>query len=164
MIIREMRASDAKSIRAIAKDAWRATYSSFIPEEIQNQVLEEAYSESEMTNRFQNFSNLVAEENGQILGYAFLTDKKSDKQLFLESLYIHPSFQGRGIGRRLLHKGISMFPKATAVSLTVYKGNPNLTFYEKEGFKVMNENRGDFFGHPVTFILMEKVIVTGRIH
>ena len=164
MIIRELRNSDTKSIKAIAKATWRATYSSFIPEEIQDKVLDEAYSESEMTNRFVNYSNLVAEENGEIMVYAFLRDKKSYTQLFVESLYILPIFQGRGIGRRLLHKGISMFPKATAVSLTVYKGNPNLTFYEKEGFKVMNENRGDFFGHPVTFILMEKVIVTGRIH
>ena len=84
MINRELRNSDTKSIKAIAKATWRATYSSFIPEEIQDKVLDEAYSESEMTNRFVNYSNLVAEENGEIMVYAFLRDKKSYTQLFVD--------------------------------------------------------------------------------
>lgn len=163
MIIRDIKNSDIETIRAIAKATWRATYSSFIPEEVQDKVLEEAYSHEEMANRFQSSSNLAAEENSELMGYAFLTDKKSDKKLFVESLYIHPNFQGRGVGRQLLHNGISMYPQATAVSLTVYKGNPNITFYEKEGFKIVSENKGNFFGHPVTFVLMEKDIGTERI-
>lgn len=151
-----MKNSDIERVRAIAKAAWRATYSDFIPKDIQDKVLEEAYSHDEMANRFRNFSNWVAEENGEIMGYAFFTNQKSDKKLFLESLYVHPNHQGKGVGKQLLHKGISVYPQATAVSLTVYKGNPNISFYEKIGFKRESEKKGDFFGHPVTFILMER--------
>ncbi len=156
MIIRDMNKEDIGRVRAIAKDTWRDTYSSFIPEEIQDKVLAEAYSQGEMSNRFESCSNLVAEEDGEIMGYAFLTDKKQENHLFVESLYIHPIYQGRGIGRQLLQKGVAMYPLATVLSLTVYKGNPNISFYEKEGFKAVKENKGSFFEHPVSFILMEK--------
>ena len=156
MIIRHMNSTDIEMVRLIAKDTWRATYSSFIPEEIQDKVLAEAYSFDEMANRFKTSRYLVAEENGEVMGYAFLKDKNSESKVFVESLYIHPNYQGRGIGRNLLEMGISMFPQASAVSLTVYKGNSNISFYEKLGFKIISGNKGNFFGHPVDFILMEK--------
>ncbi|PYF08416.1 GNAT family N-acetyltransferase [Ureibacillus chungkukjangi] len=155
MIIRDMKSVDIETVRLIARDAWRATYSSFIPEEIQDKVLAEAYSSKEMASRFKSSLNLVAEENGVVMGYAFLY-VKSDNKLFVESLYIHPNYQGRGIGKKLLQSAISNFPNATTVALTVYEGNPNISFYEKEGFKRIKENQGGFFGHPVSFILMEK--------
>ncbi|AYV66292.1 hypothetical protein C2I06_05080 [Niallia circulans] len=41
--------------------------------------------------------------------------------------------------------GYAFFQEST-LSLMVYKGNPNLSFYEKEGFRVIKENAGDFYG------------------
>lgn len=40
--------------------------------------------------------------------------------------------------------------------LIVYKGNPNISFYVRQGFKVVKENKGDFYGHPVVFTIMKK--------
>ncbi|WP_455675440.1 N-acetyltransferase family protein [Pradoshia sp.] len=156
MIIREMKASDVDTVRRIAADTWRDTYTSFIPEEIQDKVLKDAYSSEEMENRFKSSLNLVAESNGAIRGYAFFS---GDKDIFLESLYVHPNDQGLGIGKQLLLTGISRFQEPASISLTVYKGNPNISFYEREGFQVIKENKGDFFGHPVTFILMKKSLL-----
>ena len=153
MVIREMNFSDAESVRRIAADTWRDTYTVFIPEEIQDKVLNDAYSNEEMERRFNASLNLVAESDGVIMGYAFFS---GDQHLFLESLYVHPNHQGKGIGKRLLVTGISRFKECDSISLTVYKGNPNISFYEREGFQVMKENEGDFYGHPVGFILMKK--------
>ena len=156
MVIREMNSSDVESVRIIAADTWRDTYTSFIPEDIQDKVLKDAYSDAEIENRFKSSLTLVAESNGVIMGYAFFSGDLSRRDLFLESLYIHPNYQGQGIGKYLLLTGISKFKEPASISLTVYKGNPNISFYVREGFQVIKENSGDFYGHPVIFTIMKK--------
>lgn len=156
MVIREMHFSDIESVRAIAAHTWRDTYSTFIPEEIQDRVLNEAYSADAMDNRFKSSLLLVSENDEEIMGYAFFSGELSGKDVFLESLYVHPNYQGKGIGKQLLLSGLTKFKEPTSLSLTVYKGNPNISFYKREGFKVVTENMGDFFGHPVVFTLMKK--------
>lgn len=156
MIIREMKISDIEIVKGIAVTTWRDTYSRFIPNEIQDKVLHDAYSKVEMNNRFKSSLNLVAENNEEIMGYAFFSGNSSNKDVFLESLYVHPNHQGKGIGKKLMLTGISKFKEPTALLLTVYKGNANISFYEKEGFKIIKENKGAFFGHPVVFTMMKK--------
>lgn len=143
-------------IRTIAVATWRDTYSGFIPEEIQDKVLKDAYSIDVMNNRITSSLNLVVEKNAEIMGYAFFSGNLSDKDVFLESLYIHPQHQGKGLGKRLLQTGLAKYKEPTTLALTVYKGNPNISFYEREGFKVIKENKGEFYGHPVVFTLMKK--------
>lgn len=156
MLIREMNTSDIESVRLIAADTWRNTYSSFIPAEIQEKILTEAYSSEIMEHRFKSSITLVAEYDGKIAGYAFLSGNRLSEDVYLESLYVHPHHQGKGVGKQLILAGLSMFNEPHTVTLTVYKGNSNITFYEKQGFKVLKEKEGDFKGHPVTFILMRK--------
>ncbi|WP_391115952.1 GNAT family N-acetyltransferase [Psychrobacillus sp. L3] len=156
MIIRVMQLSDIENVRKIAADTWRDTYSSFIPKDIQEKVLRDAYCAEEMENRFKTTVTLVAEDKEEIMGYAFFSGDLSSKDVFLESLYVHPNHQGKGAGKQLLLAGLSNFKEPGTFSLTVYKGNPNIAFYEREGFKVIKENNGDFYGHPVVFILMKK--------
>ncbi|QFF99356.1 N-acetyltransferase [Psychrobacillus glaciei] len=156
MIIREMQLSDIESIRAIAAHTWKDTYSKFIPKDIQEKVLKDAYSMGTMDNRFKSSIMLVAESKKEIMGYAFFSGDLSSKDVFLESLYVHPNHQGKGAGKQLLLTGLSNFKEPLSLSLTVYKGNPNIAFYEREGFKVIKENKGDFYGHPLVFILMKK--------
>lgn len=151
-----MNKSDIEQIREIANAAWKDTYSNFIPVDIQDKVLSEAYSDEEMENRFNSSLNLVVESDRDILGYAFFKYKQQNKELFLESLYIHPNHQGKGIGKQLLLTGIERHEDVVTLVLTVYKGNQNITFYEKQGFEVVKENEGNFFEHPVVFIVMKK--------
>jgi ribosomal protein S18 acetylase RimI-like enzyme len=156
MVIREMYKSDIERVRGIAFDTWRDTYSKFIPEDIQDRVLMDAYSNEKMDNRFKSSLNLVAENNEEIIGYAFFSGNFIDKDVYLESLYVHPNHQGKGLGKQLLLTGLGKFKSPTTLSLTVYQGNPNISFYEKEGFKLIGEKKGDFFGHPIVFTRMEK--------
>ena len=156
MVIREMIPKDLEQVQKIALATWRNTYSSFIPLQIQDKVLKDAYSENEMNNRFKNSLNLVFENNNEILGYAFFSGDLLSNDIFLESLYIHPQHQGKGIGKQLMQFGIAKYNNPKTLSLVVYKGNKSISFYKKMGFKVTNENNGDFFGHPVVFIVMKK--------
>jgi ribosomal protein S18 acetylase RimI-like enzyme len=151
-----MNFTDIESVRKIAEHTWKDTYSTFIPDEIQERVLKDAYSEDKMKKRFSSSLNLVAEINGEITGYAFFSGDLTSKDVYLESLYVHPDHQGKRIGKQLLLTGISKFTQPQTISLSVYKGNSNISFYEKEGFKVVKENKGSFYEHPMVFILMEK--------
>ncbi|MCM2980081.1 GNAT family N-acetyltransferase [Niallia circulans] len=154
--VRDMNRSDVDSIREIAAVTWKNTYSEIIPKEIQAKVLNDAYSDGEMDKRLNSSLMLVAESKDEITGYAFFSGDLYKKNIYLESLYIHPNFQGQGIGRQLLNIGVNKFSDPWNLSLTVYKGNPNISFYEKEGFKITKENNGDFYGHPMIFTVMTK--------
>ena len=156
MIIREMNRSDIEGVRKVAIHTWRDTYSSFIPSDIQKKTLKEAYSTETMVNRLMSFVTLVAEMDRKIIGYAFFSGGLENKDIFLESLYVHPNYQGKGVGMQLFKTGLQKFKGPETISLTVYKGNSNITFYEKQGFKVIKEKKSDFSGHPMIFILMKK--------
>ena len=156
MIVRDMTYSDIQQIREIAFVTWRDTYSSFIPPEIQDLVLADAYSDGEMNQRLSNSLNLVLESDGVILGYAFFSGDLVSDNIFLESLYIHPKQQGKGIGKHLMQAGIANYQHPKTITLVVYKGNTSISFYEKMGFRIIKENNGNFFGHPVGFIVMKK--------
>lgn len=158
MQIRHMQVTDTNTIRSIAHDTWRHTYSDFIPLDIQDKVLTDAYSDAEMDNRFQHYLNLVVEIEQRIVGYAFFSGDRSKEEVYLESLYIHPSHHRKGIGRALIKYGLSCYVRPKTLSLSVYKQNSSISFYEKEGFVKVGETEGDFFGHPVTFIKMSKSI------
>ena len=130
-MIREMNLSDVESVKNIAAHTWKDTYSTFIPNEIQERVLKDAYSVETMNKRFESSLTLVAENKEEIMGYAFFSGDLDSKDVHLESLYVHPKHQGKGIGKQLLLTGISKFNAPNTVSLSVYKGNPNISFLSK---------------------------------
>ncbi|RQW22812.1 GNAT family N-acetyltransferase [Bacillus sp. C1-1] len=157
MHIRDMKKRDIHAIRALATKTWKATYTPQIPDDIQKKVIQDAYSSHEMNRRFRSSITLVAEEHGRIHGYAFFSrEKYSEHNAYLESLYVDPDQQGRGIGRSLLHTGLRRFEQPDHCRLIVYKGNKSVDFYTNEGFERIGERTGDFFGYPVTLIEMEK--------
>jgi ribosomal protein S18 acetylase RimI-like enzyme len=75
---------------------------------------------------------------GNDVGYISVEEQKTS--LFLNSIAILPSYQGRGIGttliRRLQHKART---KGVPVTLQVLKVNPARALYERLGFKVTGE-------------------------
>jgi ribosomal protein S18 acetylase RimI-like enzyme len=61
---------------------------------------------------------------------------------WIESIGVAPEFQGRGVGRKLLHKSIKVLQAAGAgnIKLSVFSTNTRaLTLYKKDGFEVESE-------------------------
>ena len=158
MHIREMKKHDIDRVRSIAHATWRDTYSQFIPIYIQDKVLKDAYSDEEMERRFNHSLNLVAELDNKIVGYAFFSGDLTSTDVYLESIYIHPDHQREGIGSRLIEFGLTKYAHPNNLTLTVYRHNSSITFYEKEGFEMIKETEGDFYGHSVGFIQMRKFL------
>jgi putative acetyltransferase len=69
---------------------------------------------------------MAACEGGKIIGYA------ATKPGWLEHLYVHPNWHGRGVGRALLEVARE---GQDELRLWVFQGNANARrFYERHGF------------------------------
>lgn len=154
--IRSMTQADIHSVQQIARVSWNNTYEGIIPLNIQNQFLNSAYSELAMEKRLKETVMLVAEYKGNTVGFLNLSHVNKMGQAELIAIYIHPEYQGKGIGTALLQKGIDLFhPNIKEIMVNVEKENTiGLTFYKAKGFKVLNEFDDVFNGHVLKTIRM----------
>ena len=83
-----------------------------------------------------NGTIIVALYNKEIVGFMEIKDG------WLNHLYILPSFQNKGIGKRLLDEAKLKSPKG--ISLMVFEDNKDaMKFYEREGFLLVEKrNQG----------------------
>ena len=78
---------------------------------------------------------VVAESEGQVVGFAALRAE------LLEHLYVHPRFQGRGIGSALLERAKELSPQG--FRLWVFQRNEEARrFYERRGLRVVELTDG----------------------
>lgn len=92
-----------------------------------------------------NSETYVYEHNGIAKGFIALRDNT------IAALFVSPDSQQRGIGLRLMDKAKSLFP---CLNLTVYKENhDSIRFYEKCGFRIVEEQIDDHTGHPELVML-----------
>ena len=87
----------------------------------------------------QDFYGFVVIENEQIIGSIFftrLTFQNSVNTFLLSPVAIHTSYQGKGIGQKLINFGINHLKK-NGVSIVFTYGDPN--FYSKVGFNIITE-------------------------
>lgn len=73
---------------------------------------------------------LVAELNGHRAGFAGLLENDN----FLHSLYVHPAFQGQGVGRALLAAVQQRFTSTGALKCLL-NNEAALAFYENQGWQ-----------------------------
>ncbi len=73
----------------------------------------------------------------------FVVRKKTD-HLYLDHLYVVPAFQGRGVGRRIIH---DLKEAATIASLPIrllaLNGSPSNEFYKSCGFEYISADQLD---------------------
>lgn len=77
---------------------------------------------------------ILAEEHGQVLGFASLYVPNR----FIHLLFVHPSAAGKGVGKQLLQQSVAVL--GTPVTLKCVSDNHKaLTFYKKQGWKAIVE-------------------------
>lgn len=97
---------------------------------------------------FQEHDTRVAEEDGRIIGFADMDDAG-----YLDRLYVHRDYQGRGVAKALCdalesaHRGV---PFTTHASITARP------FFEKRGYRVVKEQQVERRGVLLTNFVMEK--------
>ena len=129
----------------------------------------------EFTQRFRDITRqfpwLVWEENGKILGYTYGSlpfARAAYRWCAASSIYLAPSIQGKGIGRKLYTALEDLlrqqgYWKTYAI---ITSDNPgSLRFHEKVGFRFLAEfpDCGFKFGNFYNVVWMEKLLNPGEI-
>ena len=154
-VIREMKQEDIHAVQNVAKIAWHDTYEGIIPREIQDSFLDEAYSDEKMKYRLKNTHLFVAEEEGEVIGFANFSPVRLQNEAELGAIYLLPDQQGKGIGSALLQSGIKALKGIRKLYIHVEAANEKgKRFYEAKGFAELEQFEEDFEGHMMQTVRM----------
>lgn len=95
---------------------------------------------------------IVAIENNKIAGYGNI-----DKNGYLDHLYVHKNYQRRHIATLLCDK-LENYNKEIK-ELTVHSSITAKSFFEKRGYKVINEQTVELDGVNINNYLMKKILL-----
>lgn len=142
---RDSTPEDTAAIQKVLFNTWVASYADFIPMTDIQWYFNNYYSEINFARLHEDslFWNIVAEIKGHIVGYARGKHDPAHNRYYLESLYVLPEFQGKGIGSDLL-KMIEQKARDNnhdSVWLGVMVQNiPSLEWYKKLGFQFVEQS------------------------
>jgi ribosomal protein S18 acetylase RimI-like enzyme len=141
--IREATPKDALGIVKVFHQTWLDTY----PNEelkITKEAIDESYKDSyklenieRLQEKLKNIPNnqkrLVAESDGEIVAVSTGVIKNDFNEL--KTIYVLPSFQGKGIGKKLWNETLKFFNESKKIIVKVATYNKNaIEFYKKLGF------------------------------
>jgi len=134
-------AEDIPLIRQLTFAVWPQTYAPIISQQQIDYMLEIMYSESSLRQQMEEGTQfiLVYEENEPV---GFAAYQKIEPTIWkLHKIYILATQQGKGTGKFLMDHIIKEVQQqeALVLQLQVNRNNKAKNFYEKIGFKVIEE-------------------------
>ena len=110
----------------------------------------------ELQNEFNKYSTgvilkLINEGNNQIVGS--VRAHEENNRVYIGKLIVHPNFQNRGFGTKLLNTIETYFENKTFELFTSSKSEKNLSLYKKNGYK---EYKREKAGNNFEFVFLEK--------
>lgn len=158
-VIRLMEEKDIPLVQNVARTSWKATYKEIIPERVQRNFINMAYSDEMMQRRMKATFLYVAETSNEIVGFANFSRVKEMGEVELSAIYLLPKAQGKGIGSALLAKGINELKGATELFINVEENNElGKSFYIAKGFQVHSTFDEELDGHILKTVRMVKEI------
>ena len=155
--------ADFKTITEIAHKTWPLTYGAILSEEQLSYMLNAFYSDAALRTNIENGHEfLLAEEADTVLGFAsFEHQYQNTASTKIHKIYILPEIQGKGIGKLLIDaiEQLAVANESKSLLLNVNRFNKALTFYQKIGFKIIEEIDIELeFGYLMEDYVMEKGI------
>jgi GNAT superfamily N-acetyltransferase len=155
---RDATAADAALLARLHTLSWRATYRGLLPDRYLDEELDDEragfwgrrMSEQGGTPRFV----LIAESEGAPVGFVCaLREGAPGTGVLVDNLHVLPSFQRRGVAKRLLHEAAA-WGRALGertMALHVIEGNrPAVAFYEHTGWRRVGASEEHVGGARVT--------------
>jgi ribosomal protein S18 acetylase RimI-like enzyme len=105
-----------------------------------------------LQSEFKRKTILIATANGRIVGS--VRAYQINHTCYVERLAVHPDFQKRGIGKRLMNQIEQDFGSANRFELfTGHKSEKNIRLYSKLGYKIFKQ---EVVMDRLSFVFMEK--------
>jgi ribosomal protein S18 acetylase RimI-like enzyme len=147
--IREARLDDAAELAATGACVWVDTYAAQgVRPSIANFVLKE-FTRKSMENTISSKHVLVAVSSNHILGYSVVCPKTAE----METLYVLPKLQRRGVGDSLLRTAIESYGH---LWLSCWEENAQaIIFYKSYGFEEIGEAYFDLEGENHRNIVLQ---------
>ena len=144
-VVRPCRLGDVTGISGVLKASWHAAHDHILGQRQSSIAGQRLYSrlnlaifiaQSILWPRASTI--LVATRDGDAVGYAMA--QRDAAEIVLYTLYVHPDWQGRGIGSALLDAAIAAHTDAAAIRLEVLKDNAAaIAWYKTRGFAIYGE-------------------------
>lgn len=160
MIIRKMEEKDIESVVDIKIFGWLTAYKGIIADEDLEIVKNSRAERIEKRKKdFRESHFIVAEENGEVVGFSRYIDDGSrsqevpDADCELIALYVKPEFKRRGIGSALLNYVSDEFRQIGKTRMILWCLKENYLsrkFYEIMGGHIVTEKEIELNGHKYT--------------
>lgn len=132
--------NDAEGIAKVHVDSWKSTYKEIIPSEYLNNLSYDKRTKLWEMNigEKENFVIVAVDTDGEVIGFADAWNRDRNTEgntIDLTSIYLLESYQGKGIGKKLLKELFSYFKEAgyEKVFVDVLEDNRTKLFYEYYG-------------------------------
>lgn len=141
--VRQARPGDIPALSALARHTYAETFGhSLTPEELAQQ-LGDTRSEACLAKALETGVILIAQDDDIIAGYVRLCEPRlpvecSNNDRQLDSIYVHPDQQGKGVGGLLMQAALAhpFLQGAEKLFLDVWEENEKaVRFYAKHGFE-----------------------------
>ncbi|GAB3059093.1 GNAT family N-acetyltransferase [Salinicoccus sesuvii] len=140
MWIREATMADASGIAKVHVDSWRTTYKGIVPDEYLSNLSYEQRKDLWQKNigRKNNYVLVAENSEEQIVGFADAWKRENNfeqNSIDLTSIYLLDSYQGKGVGKKLLGMLFQYFNQENynKVFVEVLEENNTRFFYEYYG-------------------------------
>lgn len=133
-------------IQKIAIKSWEVTYSDILSQEQFDYMIEMMYSHTalnkQMTEQKHHFLLIQEESTSDYCGFvSYELNYKNQAKTKIHKLYLLPECKGKGMGRLLIDRVISLARSAdnSHLSLNMNRDNKSLGFYRQMGFEIVGE-------------------------
>lgn len=141
-MIKELKVGELQIIQDLAQIIWPVSFKDMISTEQIDYMLEWMYNPNKLKENHQNgHIYLLYSEKDVPLGFVSYELKRSESEVRIHKLYVHPDCQNRGIGRIILEhvKDLARSAEIKYLDLFVNRTNPAVGFYKSTGFHVAEE-------------------------
>lgn len=150
MKIREYQSSDCREMAELFYNTVHTVNAADYTEEQLNAWATGEVDLEKWDASFLEHDTFVAVENGRIIGFADM-----DRNGYLDRLYIHKDFQGKGVASTLCDR---LEQNNAGTGFVTYASITARPFFEKRGYKVVKEQQVERRGVLLTNYIMEKCI------
>lgn len=164
--IRIGKENDLYNIAQLLVGTWKSCYKDFLPKSYLDKLdVERQFARHQKIMQKGTKYFICENLEGVLIGFASYgksrtdsLDTNSDGELY--TLYVHPNFHGKGIGKKLLNAVMTELDKSfVRLGVLVMEENPFKAFYEKNGFSLHFKSDIDIGGFRVNSLIYVKSLI-----